>query len=112
MPFIRSNPPPLSLDKKYLKQLSPTTRPMDLSSVNKGPAYSLAGNWSYDSTIDLFSLNLPDIDPMSFHFEDLFMDPFVPSTPINGSTMPATGGKLSLSSVRHSPRIQSSKKQN
>lgn len=101
------------MEDEYLdQQLSPTTRPMDLFSVNKGPADPLAGNWSYDSAIDLFSLAPADMDPMSFDFadglantdtKDLFMDPFGSSTTINGFTMPAAEDTVSLSSVRHSP---------
>jgi hypothetical protein len=68
----------------------------------------LPGNWSYDSAIDLFTLNPSDMDPVSFEFsdnlvnsdtKDLFMDPFGTPTAINGFTMPAAEDTLSLSSV-------------
>lgn len=98
------------MDEKYLnQQLSSTTRPMDLFSVNKVEgADTLAGNWSYDSATDLFSLNPAGMDPMSLGFadsltntdtKDLFMDPLGPSTTNNGFTMPAAEDTVSLSSV-------------
>lgn len=65
------------------------------------------GNWSYDSAIDLFSLNPADLDPVSFDFtdmtsadsKDLFMDPFGTPTAISGFSMPTSEDTVSLCSV-------------
>ncbi|KAJ5118364.1 hypothetical protein N7448_010072 [Penicillium atrosanguineum] len=106
MPFNRSSTlPTLSLeDERYLNQdLSPQSRPMD---IFKG-CDPVPGNWSYDSAIDLFSLNPADMDPVSFDFsdnltnedtKDLFIDPFRTPTAINGFTMPTADDTVSLSS--------------
>jgi hypothetical protein len=92
-------------EERYLNQdLSPQSRPMDMF---KG-SDPLPGNWSYDSAIDLFSLNPADMDPVSFDLadnltnadtKDLFMNPFGAPTAINGFTMPSTEDTVSLSSV-------------
>ncbi|KAJ5691906.1 hypothetical protein N7462_001329 [Penicillium macrosclerotiorum] len=108
MAFNRPNPlSTLSLeDERYLNQpLSPQSRPIDLFPT-KG-AEPLPGHWSYDSTIDLFSLNPADMDSVSFDFadsltnadtKDLFMDPFGTPTAISGFTMPTSEDTVSLSS--------------
>lgn len=85
-------------------QISPQSRPVDLFSDSK--TIDLPDNWSYDSTIDLFSMN-PDIDNTAFDFsdlttadtKDLFMDPFDTPSGINGFSMPAAEDTVSLSSV-------------
>lgn len=110
MPFNRPEPPPAWDDKYLNQQVSSLSRPMDLFPVNKGPgADPLAGDWSYDSAVDLFSLNPADMDQNSFDFADglantdskgLFMDSFSSSTAINGFTMPTAEDTVSLSSVR------------
>lgn len=92
-------------DERYLNQdLSPQSRRMDMFKASD----PLPGNWSYDSAIDLFSLNAADIDPVSFDFadslttadtKDLFMDPFGTATAIDGFTMPIAEDAVSLSSV-------------
>ncbi|KAJ5667797.1 uncharacterized protein N7477_006367 [Penicillium maclennaniae] len=106
MPFTRSSTlPTLSLeDERYFNQnLSPQSRPLDMC---KGSDL-LPGNWSYDSAIDLFSLNPANMDPVAFDFtdnftnadsKDLFVDPFGTPTVINGFTMPAADDTVSLSS--------------
>lgn len=89
-------------DKFLEADISPQSRPMDMFDKTNDP---LPGNWSYDSTIDLFSLNT-DIDGAAFDFsdlttadtKDLFMDPFSPAA-INGFSMPAADDTVSLSSV-------------
>ncbi|OQE18564.1 hypothetical protein PENSTE_c017G09254 [Penicillium steckii] len=94
-----SRPNPMSTltaeDERYLnQQLSPQPRPMDMYPGTKAND-PLPVNWTYDSAIDLFSVNPADMDPVSFDFsemtnadtKDLFMDPFGTPT-INGFTMP------------------------
>ncbi|KAK5807688.1 hypothetical protein VI817_001946 [Penicillium citrinum] len=112
-----SRPNPMSTltaeDERYLnQQLSPQPRPMDMYPGTKAND-PLPVNWTYDSAIDLFSVNPVDMDPVSFDFsemtsadtKDLFMDPFGTPT-INGFTMP-TDDAVSPSSVciRPLPRI-------
>ncbi|KAJ5594654.1 uncharacterized protein N7459_000862 [Penicillium hispanicum] len=108
MAFDRSNPlSNLSLDdERYLNQpLSPQSRPMDLFPVKASDP--LPGHWSYDSAIDLFSLNPVDMDPVSFDFadslanpdsKDLFLDPFETPTGISGFSVPNAEDTVSLSS--------------
>ena len=64
--------------------------------------------WSYDSAIDLFSLNSVNSDPISFDLvdsltntntNDLFINPFETSTAISGFTVPNGEDTVSLSSV-------------
>lgn len=108
-----SRPNPMSTltaeDERYLnQQLSPQPRPMDMYPGTKAND-PLPVNWTYDSAIDLFSVNPADMDPVSFDFsemtnadtKDLFMDPFGTPT-INGFTMP-TDDAVSPSSVCHTP---------
>lgn len=110
-----SRPNPMSTltaeDERYLnQQLSPQTRPMEMFPDTKGTD-PLPVNWTYDSAIDLFSVNPADMDPVSFDFsemtnadtKDLFMDPFGTPTAINGFTMPAGDDAISPSSVRYTP---------
>ncbi|KAJ5979620.1 hypothetical protein N7481_006918 [Penicillium waksmanii] len=105
-----SRPNPMSTltaeDERYLnQQLSPQTRPMEMFPGTKGTD-PLPVNWTYDSAIDLFSVNPADMDPVSFDFsemtnadtKDLFMDPFGTPTAINGFTMPAGDDAISPSS--------------
>lgn len=110
MAFNRTGLSNLSLeDERYLnQQLSPQSRPMEPFPTTKA-SDSLPGNWSYDSAIDLFSLNPADMDPVSFDFadsltspdsKDLFMDPFGTPTAISGFSMPTAEDTVSLSSVR------------
>lgn len=107
-------------DERYLnQQLSPQSHPMELFPTTK-TSDPLPGNWSYDSAIDLFSLNPADMDPVSFDFgdsltspdsKDLFMDPFDTPTAISGFSMPTAEDNVSLSSVRsqslqdHHPKL-------
>ncbi|KAJ5885408.1 hypothetical protein N7495_009918 [Penicillium taxi] len=93
-------------DERYLSQLSPQSRPMDMFQKGSDP---LPGNWNYDSAIDLFSLNPVDMDPVSFDFadtltstdsKDIFMDPFETPTAISGFSMPTAEDNVSLSSPR------------
>ncbi|KAJ5378063.1 uncharacterized protein N7496_005472 [Penicillium cataractarum] len=107
MAFNRTALSNLSLeDERYLnQQLSPQSRPMELFPTTKA-SDPLPGNWSYDSAIDLFSLNPADMDPVSFDFadmtsadsKDLFMDPFGTPTAISGFSMPTAEDTVSLSS--------------
>ncbi|OOQ83612.1 hypothetical protein PEBR_35711 [Penicillium brasilianum] len=108
MAFNRTALSNLSLeDERYLnQQLSPQSRPMELFPTAKA-SDPLPGNWSYDSAIDLFSLNPADMDPVSFDFadsltsadsRDLFMDPFGTPTAIGGFSMPTADDTISLSS--------------
>lgn len=110
-------------DERYLnQQLSPQSRPMELFPTTK-TSDPLPDNWSYDSAIDLFSLNPADMEPVSFDFgdsltspdsKDLFMDPFGTPTAISGFSMPTAEDAVSLSSVRfqslqdHQPKLTSS----
>ncbi|KAJ5152690.1 uncharacterized protein N7482_009168 [Penicillium canariense] len=80
---------------------------MDLFSPVTKDSDSLPGNWSYDSAIDLFSLDPAGMDPNSFEFadsltsansKDLFMDPFGTPTAISGFTMSTADDTVSLSS--------------
>ena len=108
-----SRPNPMSTltaeDERYLnQQLNPQPRPVDMYPGTKAND-PLPVNWTYDSAIDLFSVNPADMDPVSFDFsemtnadtKDLFMDPFGTPT-INGFTMP-TDDAVSPSSVCHTP---------
>lgn len=62
-------------------------------------------NWTYDSAIDLFSVNPADMDSFDFSdmtntdTKDLFMDPFGTPTAIGGFTMPTAEDAVSPSSV-------------
>jgi hypothetical protein len=87
------------------QQLSPQSRPTEFFNRASDP---LAANWSYDSAIDLFSLNPTEMEPVSFDFadsltnlesKDLFADPFVGSSGISGFSMPMPEDAASLSSV-------------
>lgn len=109
MAFNRTALSNLSLeDERYLnQQLSPQSRPMELFPPTKA-SDPLPGNWSYDSAIDLFSMNPADMDPVSFDFadsltsadsRDLFMDPFGTPTAIGGFSIPTADDTISLSSV-------------
>ncbi|OKP10212.1 hypothetical protein PENSUB_4386 [Penicillium subrubescens] len=108
MAFNRTALSNLSLeDERYLnQQLSPQSRPMELFPTTKA-SDPLPGNWSYDSAIDLFSLNPAEMDPVSFDFadsltnadsKDLFMDSFGTPTAISGFSMPTAEDTVSLSS--------------
>jgi hypothetical protein len=86
------------------QQLSPQSRPTEFFNRASDP---LAANWSYDSAIDLFSLNPTEMEPVSFDFadsltnlesKDLFADPFVGSSGISGFSMPMPEDAASLSS--------------
>jgi hypothetical protein len=118
MAFNRTALSNLSLeDERYLnQQLSPQSRPMELFPTTKA-SDPLPGNWSYDSAIDLFSLNPADMNPVSFDFadsltnadsKDLFMDPFGTPTAISGFSMPTAEDTVSLSSVWHHPNYTTS----
>jgi hypothetical protein len=104
----RSNEiPNLSMDEgTYLNQqlsLSPQSRPVDFFKPDP-----LAANWTYDSAIDLFTLNSNDMESVPFDFadsmndldsKDLFVDPFAGSPEISGFSMPMPEDNASLSSV-------------
>ncbi|KAJ5219636.1 hypothetical protein N7468_008840 [Penicillium chermesinum] len=106
MPFSQSNTlpdMPMASDRYLEDQISPSSRPLDLFDTKTNEP--LPANWSYDNTLDLFSMNT-DIDGTAFDFadlttadtKDLFMDPFSSSSAINGYSMPVAEDTVSLSS--------------
>lgn len=91
------------------QQSSPQPRQPEMDMFPSKQSDPLAGNWNYDSALDLFSLTPADLDPASFDFadsltsadtKDLFMDPFETPSAINGFAMPIAEEAVSPTSVR------------
>ncbi|KAJ5364950.1 uncharacterized protein N7496_010663 [Penicillium cataractarum] len=93
----------LSLDNESFldQQVSPQSRLMELFPTTKA-SDPLPGDWSYDSAVDLFFLNLADMDPVSFNFGDMTaadsMDSSGIPAAIGGFSMPTAEDTVSLSS--------------
>ena len=108
-PLSKLNMNTAANDKYLNQQSSPQPRQPEMDMFPSKQSDPLAGNWNYDSALDLFSLTPADLDPASFDFaesltsadtKDLFMDPFGTPSAINGFAMPIAEEAVSPTSVR------------